>query len=42
MLTDRVFTEEGQVEDRIKGGSYRLIFENEFNKLDRFPGGPTG
>ncbi|RIW32533.1 DUF1672 family protein [Bacillus salacetis] len=33
---DKVFSEEGQVEDRIKGGLYRLIFEDEFNKLDSY------
>ncbi|MCC5804325.1 DUF1672 family protein [Rossellomorea vietnamensis] len=33
---DKVFSEEGQVEDGIKGGLYRLIFQEQFDKLDSY------
>ncbi|MGM0842234.1 MAG: DUF1672 family protein [Bacillota bacterium] len=36
ILGEKVFSEEGQVEDGIKGGLYRLIFEEQFNKLDSY------
>lgn len=33
---DRVFTQEGQVEDAIKGGLYYQIFKEEFAQLDNY------
>jgi len=34
--TDEIWTEEGQVEDGIKGGLYKMAFSEEFEQLDAF------
>ncbi|WP_044339879.1 DUF1672 family protein [Rossellomorea aquimaris] len=36
ILGEKVFSEEGQVEDGIKGGLYRLIFDEQFKKLNSY------
>ncbi|WP_243290801.1 DUF1672 family protein [Bacillus sp. FJAT-47783] len=33
---NKVFSQEGQVEDAIKGGLYAMIFEDEFEKLNQY------
>lgn len=36
MLTDKIWADEFQVENAIKGGLYHIIFREEFNKLDSY------
>ncbi|MDA1475776.1 DUF1672 family protein [Bacillus changyiensis] len=36
VLTDKVFSQEGQVEDAIKSGIYAMIFDQELKKLDDY------
>ncbi|MEK4670656.1 DUF1672 family protein [Niallia sp. FSL R7-0271] len=36
VLTDKIWADEFQVENAIKGGLYHIIFREEFNKLDSY------
>lgn len=36
ILTDEVFSEEGQVEDAIRAGIYAMIYDKEFQNLDNY------